>query len=97
MLKQEKTQSSQQNCSLVLGLLGLLGLLLLLLDAGDAAFSDDDVFEDVVELLVLADGSQDVVGYQALLLLLLLAGLGFFEDLLDDLLEDSGHVDWGIG
>ena len=85
-----------QNTRSLLGLFALLGFLLLL-GSWDAAFTDDDVSEDLVQLLVLADGGEDVVGDESLLLFLLLAGVGLFEDLFDDLLEHGGHVDWGVG
>ena len=88
----EETETTRS----LLGLLALLGLLLLL-GSWDAALADDDVSEDLVQLLVLADGGEDVVGDESLLLFLLLAGVGLFEDLFDDLLEHGGHVDWGVG
>ena len=81
--------------SLVLGFLPLLRLLLLL-GPWDATFSDDDVLEDVVQLLVLADGCEDVVGYEALGGLVLLPGVGFLEDFFYNLLEDGCEVDWGV-
>ena len=76
----------------LLGLLALLGLLLLL-RAWDTTLADDDVLEDVVELSVLADGGQDVVRDESLGGLVILAGVGLLEDLLDDLLEHGGHED----
>ncbi|CAL6017634.1 Conserved_hypothetical protein [Hexamita inflata] len=50
----------------------------------------------VVEFLVLTDGSQDVVWNKTLGSFVVLAGLGFFEDFFNNLLENSGHVDWSI-
>ena len=70
-----------------------LVLSLLLLNAWDTTLSDDDITEDVVQLLILTDGSQDVVGDKPLCCLVVLACDGLLEDLLDYLLQDSCHVD----
>lgn len=80
--------------SLVLGLAGLAALFLL--DTGDTTLADDDVLEDDVQLAVLADGGDDVVGHDTLGGLLVLVLVGFTEDLVDDGFEDGSHVNWGI-
>lgn len=77
--------------------MGALALSSLLRGAGDASLADCDVGEDGRELLVLAEGSQDVVGDDALLALLVAVVARLPEDLCDDVLEDGREVDGRVG
>uniref|UniRef100_A0A453MUL2 Uncharacterized protein n=1 Tax=Aegilops tauschii subsp. strangulata TaxID=200361 RepID=A0A453MUL2_AEGTS len=89
-------------------LLGRLGLLLgggggLLgeqhgVDVGDdAAVGDGDAGEQLAELLIVADGEQQVARDDAGLLVVLGRVAGELQDLGGEVLEDSGEVDGGAG
>ena len=61
----------------------------------DAAGCDGDASEQLVELLVVADGKLDVTWDDALLLVVAGGVACKLEDLGSKVLEDSGEVDWG--
>ena len=61
----------------------------------DTAGSDGDTSEELVELLIVADGKLDVARDDALLLVVAGGVTGELEDLSGEVLEDGGEVDWG--
>ena len=84
------------------GCLKGLGALLALLgeehgvDVGEnTAGGNGDATEELVELLVVADGKLDVAGDDALLLVVTGGVAGELEDLGGEVLEDGSEVHWG--
>jgi len=83
------------------GVRRLSGLLALLgeehgVDVGeDTAGSDGDAAEQLVELLIVADGELDVPGDDAALLVVAGGVACELEDLGGKVLEDGGEVHWG--
>ena len=61
----------------------------------DTAGGNGDATEELVELLVVADGELDVARDDALLLVVSGGVTGELEDLSGEVLEDGGEVDWG--
>ena len=56
---------------------------------------DGDASEQLVELLIVADGKLDVTWHDALLLVVAGCVASKLEDLGSKVLEDCGEVDWG--
>jgi hypothetical protein len=63
----------------------------------DTTLRDDNVAEELVELLVVADGKLQVTGDDTRLLVVTGGVTGELEDLGSKVLEDSGEVDGGPG
>ena len=61
----------------------------------DTAGGNGDATEELVELLIVADGELDVARDDALLLVVAGGVTGELEDLSGEVLEDGGEVDWG--
>jgi len=61
----------------------------------DTAGSDGDAAEQLVELLIVADGELDVPGDDAALLVVAGGVASELEDLGGKVLEDGGKVHWG--
>ena len=61
----------------------------------DTTGSDGDASEELVELLIVADGELDVARDDALLLVVAGCVTGELEDLSGEVLEDGGEVHWG--
>jgi hypothetical protein len=61
----------------------------------DTTLRDDDVAEELVELLVVADGELEVAGHDTRLLVVAGGVTGELEDLGGEVLEDGGEVDGG--
>ena len=68
------------------------------MDVGeDAARSDGDIAEQLVQLLVILDGEGEVPGHDARLLVVAGGVAGELQDLRAEVLEDRGEVDGGAG
>ena len=79
------------------GLLGLLGEKHGVDVGEDTAGGDGDAAEELVELLIVADGELDVARDDALLLVVARGVARELEDLSREVLEDGGEVDRGTG
>ena len=78
-----------------LAILGLLGEENLV-DVGEhTTLGDGDLMEQLVELLIVADGELEVAGDDAPLLVVAGSVAGKLKNLCREVLEDSGEVDWG--
>ena len=75
--------------------LGLLGEKDLVDVGEDTTLGDGDAREQLVELLVVADGELEVAGDDAPLLVVAGSVAGKLKNLSREVLEDSGEVDWG--
>ena len=62
-----------------------------------SSLGDDGVVQQLVELLVVPDGQEDVSGVDSVLLVVLGGVAGEFEDFSGEVLEHGGQVDWGSG
>ena len=80
---------------LALAILGLLGEKNLVDVGEDTTLGDGDAGEQLVELLVVADGELEVAGDDAPLLVVAGSVAGKLKNLSREVLEDSGEVDWG--
>lgn len=99
---------TEANAGIGLNLLGGVGALALL-GAGlvgeelgenvgeDTTLGDDDRAEELVQLLVVADGELKVTGHDTRLLVVTGGVTGELEDLGGKVLEDGGKVDGGTG
>merc|ERR1711939_565785 len=83
---------------LALGALGRLGREELRVDVReDTTLRDDDVSEEAVQLLVVADGELEVTRDDTRLLVVTGSVAGELEDLGSEVLENSGEVDGSTG
>jgi len=82
---------------LALAILGLLGEKNLVDVGEDTTLGDGDAGEQLVELLVVADGELEVAGDDAPLLVVAGSVAGKLENLSGEVLEDGGEVDGGTG
>ena len=68
------------------------------MDVGqDTSLGDGDMTQELVELLVVADGELDVAGGDPVLLVVASGIAGQLEDLGSEVLEDGGQVHGGTG
>ena len=68
------------------------------LDVGQyASLSDGHALEQLVQLLVVADGELEVAGVDPLLLVVAGGVAGQLENLSGQVLHDGGEVDWSTG
>jgi hypothetical protein len=90
-------EKSQARVADLLGLLGLLGQKHSLDVGQHTALGDGDTGEELVELLVVADGQLQVAGDDPGLLVVAGSVAGQLEHLGSQVLHDCSQVDWGAG